>query len=103
MIPADIATVAVVGSTGFTRMSVATFCFRTAGCWRNKVLPRVACVFLALFAAQARADISYCVTDVPGLITALTLAGFSPQAITLKLEQHDYQLDGNSVLNNTFS
>ena len=60
---------------------------------------------LALLAMSscAHAEIYFCVTSTPGLITALALAQTAQQGMTLQLEQHYYQLDGQTALDNSFS
>jgi hypothetical protein len=56
-----------------------------------------------LFASQARADVSVCVTSTPLLIAEFAIAEGSGQPTTLRLEQAYYQLDGQTALDNTFS
>ncbi len=53
--------------------------------------------------ATARADIAFCVSDISSLLGALVVAQTSGQAVTIRLEQATYQLDGQMAPNIAFS
>ena len=60
-------------------------------------------VALLAVSSCAHADLSVCVTSTPLLITELAIAQITQQGMTLQLEQHYYQLDGQTALDNYFS